>query len=71
MVMASNIDDSKTISLITEDGSMDRRGNPAVKAKTGKWKSSILLLGKKTLKIMLSFGQTSMNKLDREFDLCS
>jgi hypothetical protein len=25
---------------------MDRRGNPAVKAKTGKWKSSILLLGK-------------------------
>ncbi|KQK01027.1 protein NRT1/ PTR FAMILY 7.3 [Brachypodium distachyon] len=42
--MAPSIVDSKGISPITEDGSMDRRGNPAVKANTGKWKSSILLL---------------------------
>ena len=46
MAPTPKIVDSKTISLITEDGSMDRRGNPAVKANTGKWRSSILLLGK-------------------------
>jgi peptide/histidine transporter 3/4 len=44
--MAPTAVDSKRISDITEDGSMDRRGNPAVKAKTGNWRSSILLLGK-------------------------
>ncbi|WVZ73940.1 hypothetical protein U9M48_022190 [Paspalum notatum var. saurae] len=32
---------------VTEDGSMDRRGNPAVKATTGRWRSAILLLGLK------------------------
>uniref|UniRef100_A0A0D3F9P9 Major facilitator superfamily (MFS) profile domain-containing protein n=1 Tax=Oryza barthii TaxID=65489 RepID=A0A0D3F9P9_9ORYZ len=42
--MAPTAVDSKRISDITEDGSMDRRGNPAVKAKTGNWRSSILLL---------------------------
>ncbi|KAL6912230.1 hypothetical protein ACP4OV_001035 [Aristida adscensionis] len=36
--------DSKSISPITEDGSMDRRGNPAIKAKTGKWRSACILL---------------------------
>jgi hypothetical protein len=46
MAMDPNTVNSKTISPITEDGSMDRRGKPAVKAITGKWKSSILLLGK-------------------------
>jgi hypothetical protein len=38
--------DSKWTSPITEDGSMDRRGNPAVKTTTGGWRSAILLLGK-------------------------
>ncbi|GJN22036.1 hypothetical protein PR202_gb09565 [Eleusine coracana subsp. coracana] len=36
--------DSKMMSPITEDGSMDRRGNPAIRAKTGGWKTAILLL---------------------------
>jgi solute carrier family 15 (peptide/histidine transporter), member 3/4 len=38
--------DSKMLSPVTEDGSMDRRGNPAARAKTGRWKTAILLLGK-------------------------
>ncbi|XP_006647794.1 protein NRT1/ PTR FAMILY 7.3-like isoform X1 [Oryza brachyantha] len=42
--MAPTDIDSKRMSDTTEDGSMDRRGNPAVKANTGKWRSSILLL---------------------------
>ncbi|XP_020579020.1 protein NRT1/ PTR FAMILY 7.3-like isoform X2 [Phalaenopsis equestris] len=36
--------DEKGISPITEDGSVDRKGRPAVKSKTGKWKSTLLLL---------------------------
>ncbi|CAM0944529.1 unnamed protein product [Alopecurus aequalis] len=56
MVMAPNTVDSKTISPITEDGSMDRRGNPAVKASTGKWKSSILLLVNYALVTCAFFG---------------
>lgn len=38
--------DERGISFITEDGTLDRKGNPAVKSKTGKWKSAVLLLGR-------------------------
>lgn len=36
---------NKMNSGITEDGSVDRKGRPAVRAKTGGWKSATLLLG--------------------------
>ena len=45
-VMDPTTVESKWVSPTTEDGSMDRRGNPAVKAATGRWRSAILLLGK-------------------------
>lgn len=32
--------------VCTQDGSVDRHGNPAIRAKTGKWLSAILILGK-------------------------
>ncbi|RRT78773.1 hypothetical protein BHM03_00019903 [Ensete ventricosum] len=37
--------EDKMISPITEDGSVDRMGKPAVKARTGNWTSAVLLLG--------------------------
>ena len=46
-VMDPTTVESKWVSPTTEDGSMDRRGNPAVKAATGRWRSAILLLGKR------------------------
>ncbi|XP_037448032.1 protein NRT1/ PTR FAMILY 7.3-like [Triticum dicoccoides] len=54
--MAPSTVDPKSISPVTEDGSMDRRGNPAVKANTGKWKSSILLLVNYALVTCAFFG---------------
>ncbi|PKU63657.1 protein NRT1/ PTR FAMILY 7.3 [Dendrobium catenatum] len=36
--------DEREISPITEDGTLDRMGKPALKSKTGRWKSAILLL---------------------------
>ncbi|TVU28263.1 hypothetical protein EJB05_19774 [Eragrostis curvula] len=44
MVMDPATVDSKCVSPITQDGSMDRRGNPAIRANTGRWRSAILLL---------------------------
>ncbi|CAL9760184.1 unnamed protein product [Musa acuminata subsp. burmannicoides] len=34
----------RMISPVTEDGSVDRMGKPAVKARTGNWTSAVLLL---------------------------
>ncbi|KAF8729658.1 hypothetical protein HU200_017610 [Digitaria exilis] len=48
--------DSKWMSPVTEDGSMDRRGNPAVKATTGRWRSAILLLANYGLVTCAFFG---------------
>ncbi|CAL4885013.1 unnamed protein product [Urochloa decumbens] len=48
--------DSKWMSPTTEDGSMDRRGNPAVKATTGRWRSAILLLANYGLVTCAFFG---------------
>jgi hypothetical protein len=45
-VMDPTTVEPKWMSPTTEDGSMDRRGNPAVRAATGRWRSAILLLGK-------------------------
>lgn len=36
--------DDREISLITGDGTLDRKGKPAVKSETGKWKSAVYLL---------------------------
>ncbi|KAJ0961696.1 hypothetical protein J5N97_000015 [Dioscorea zingiberensis] len=46
----------KLISPITEDGSMDRKGNPAIKKKTGGWKYAILLLVNYGLSTLAFFG---------------
>jgi len=46
-VMDPTTVESKWVSPTTEDGSMDRRGNPAAKAASGRWRSAILLLGKR------------------------
>jgi len=35
----------KMTSPVTQDGSTDRKGKPALKAKTGRWNSAVLLLG--------------------------
>ncbi|RCV08063.1 hypothetical protein SETIT_1G296400v2 [Setaria italica] len=48
--------DSKWMSPVTEDGSMDRRGKPAVKATTGRWRSAILLLANYGLVTCAFFG---------------
>ncbi|TVU03848.1 hypothetical protein EJB05_50618, partial [Eragrostis curvula] len=48
MAMDAITVESKRMSPITEDGSMDRRGSPAVRATTGSWRSAILLLGKRS-----------------------
>ncbi|CAN6280193.1 unnamed protein product [Urochloa humidicola] len=48
--------DSKWMPPTTEDGSMDRRGNPAVKATTGRWRSAILLLANYGLVTCAFFG---------------
>nr|AGT17043.1 Proton-dependent oligopeptide transporter family [Saccharum hybrid cultivar R570] len=42
--------------FIKEDGSMDRRGNPAVKTTTGRWRSAILLLANYGLATCAFFG---------------
>ncbi|XP_029116576.1 protein NRT1/ PTR FAMILY 7.2 isoform X3 [Elaeis guineensis] len=52
----SKKNEDKMISPITEDGSVDRRGNPAVKARTGRWKSAILLLVNYGLATLAFFG---------------
>ncbi|PAN07906.1 hypothetical protein GQ55_1G364600 [Panicum hallii var. hallii] len=46
----------KWMSPTTEDGSMDRRGNPAVRAATGRWRSAILLLANYGLVTCAFFG---------------
>ena len=46
-VMDPTTVESKWVSPTTEDGSMDMRGNPAAKAASGRWRSAILLLGKR------------------------
>ena len=46
-VMDPTTVESKWVSPTTEDGSMDRRGNPAAKAASGRWRSALLLLGKR------------------------
>lgn len=41
--------DGKMVSLdtsVTNDGSTDRKGNPAIKTISGGWRSAVLLLGK-------------------------
>ncbi|XP_008808100.1 protein NRT1/ PTR FAMILY 7.2 isoform X2 [Phoenix dactylifera] len=48
--------EDKVISPITEDGSVDRSGNPAVKARTGRWKSAVLLLVNYGLATLAFFG---------------
>ncbi|CAN6246340.1 unnamed protein product [Urochloa humidicola] len=48
--------DSKWMSPTTGDGSMDRRGNPALKATTGRWRSAILLLANYGLVTCAFFG---------------
>ncbi|XP_020268146.1 protein NRT1/ PTR FAMILY 7.3-like [Asparagus officinalis] len=40
----ANEDTEKMISPFTLDGSTDKKGNPAIKAKTGRWNSAALLL---------------------------
>ncbi|KAG1327232.1 protein NRT1/ PTR FAMILY 7.2 [Cocos nucifera] len=52
----SKNDEDKMISPITGDGSVDRRGNPAVKARTGRWKSAVLLLVNYGLTTLAFFG---------------
>lgn len=44
------------ISPVTEDGSTDRKGNPAVKTKTGRWNSAVLLLVNYGLATLAFFG---------------
>ncbi|KAG0467903.1 hypothetical protein HPP92_017231 [Vanilla planifolia] len=46
----------RIISTVTEDGSMDRKGNPAVKSKTGTWTSATLLLVNYGLVTLAFFG---------------
>ena len=46
-VMDPTTVESKWVSPTTEDGSMDMRGNPAAKAASGRWRSALLLLGKR------------------------
>lgn len=55
-VMDPTTVDSKWMSPVTEDGSMDRRGKPAVKATTGRWRSAILLLANYGLVTCAFFG---------------
>lgn len=35
----------RQLEVFTQDGSVDRHGNPAIRAKTGKWLTAILILG--------------------------
>lgn len=51
----ANDETEMTISPVTEDGSTDRKGNPARKAKTGGWNSAVLLLGNLPLATILHY----------------
>ncbi|RID78358.1 hypothetical protein BRARA_A01198 [Brassica rapa] len=42
--------------VCTQDGSVDRHGNPAIRAKTGKWLSAILILVNQGLATLAFFG---------------
>ncbi|CAL9137303.1 unnamed protein product [Musa textilis] len=48
--------EDRMISPITEDGSVDRMGKPAVKARTGNWTSAVLLLVNYGLVTLAFFG---------------
>jgi len=47
--------------VCTQDGSVDRHGNPAIRANTGKWLTAILILGNDSLSLSLYIYHCSLS----------
>ena len=61
---SNNETENATPSLYTEDGTVDFRGNPAVRATTGGKKTTAILLGKSLFNSLLYSGTLYLSLID-------